>query len=181
MFTNKDEFMLWLYNSFYRDMLSAGERFVHVSYPNREDIIHGAIVSTFQAANENYEKDKLGHHPNIKGWIYRTLYNRLHDEIKKSVRYYSRSNLRPNEELSRMAQIDVFDQWIANEEYRELLDQIKQIRKTPMDHVIYQEYFVEKMSAKEIAKKNVITEGKVKGIIYRMRKRAKKLSQSPSV
>lgn len=175
---SKQEFMFWLYNNFYEDLLSSGERYVHLGYPNREDIIHGAIVNTFQSTNERYEKDKLHSHPNIKGWLYKVYYNRLRDEIKKSARYYRRSDFHPNEELNRMKQVDVFDQWLANEEFTQMLEQIKEIRKTPMDEAVYQDYFVEEMSVKEIADKNNLTEGAVKGIIYRMRKRAKKIKST---
>lgn len=175
VFSGKEEFMHLLYSDFYDDMISSGERYVHSSYPNREDIIHNAIVATFHTAQECYEKDNLYSHPNIRGWIYKVFYNRLRDEIKKSARYYRRSKLHPNEDLNRMTQVDIFDQWLANEEYSHMLEQIKEIRKTPIDEAVYQEYFIEKMSMKEIAEKREMTESTVKSIIYRMRKRAKKL------
>lgn len=171
---NKDAFMRWLYNEFYQPLLSAGDRFVRMSYPNREDIIHDAVVSTFRTADNLYERDDLPNHPNIKGWVFKTFYNKLRDELKKSTRYYKRTKLHPSEKLNRMKQVDVFDQWIENENHRQMLEQIKEIRKTPLDEIVFHDYFIEKMSTTEIAENHGLTDSAVKGIVYRMRKRAKK-------
>lgn len=174
MLSNKKVFMNWLYDELYEALLASGERFVRSSYPNRDDIIHDAIVAVFQTADEHYESDNLESHPNIKGWVYKVFYNRLRKELKKSISYYDRSRFYFGEDMARIKQVEIFDKWLENEEYRQVLQQLKEIARTPLDHVVFHEYFVESKSAKQIANKLNTTEGKVKGIIYRMRKRAKK-------
>lgn len=73
-----------------------------------------------------------------------------------------------------MEQTDIVDQWLTNEVFVQVLDEIKEIRKNPVDEAVFQAYFVEDMSVKEIAAKCGLTESAVKSIVYRMRRRAKK-------
>lgn len=165
----------WLYQEFYEDMILAGMQFIRPSYPNREDMVHDAVVSVFQTAYDICDDVSLSAHPNLRGWIYKTLYNRLRNQLDKAFVFHRKTSAFSEENLKHVAQVDVFDQWATNEEHRQILEQLKSIRKTPQDEVIYHEYFIEEKSSKQIAAELDLTEGAVKAKIYRMRKRAKKL------
>lgn len=168
---NRNTFLTVIYKENYSLLQTICRR--KVGYQtDYSDIIDEAIQETFIQATKDY--DKLKDNPMIKAWLIRTCLNRLMPKIKK-MRFRQKLNAfsldDPNSR--EIADKDLIEEYENNEAfstfYRRLIKML-----TAEEKEVFTAYFIERQTMIAIAYARGISENKVKIIIQRIRRRAKK-------
>jgi RNA polymerase sigma-70 factor (ECF subfamily) len=137
-------------------------------------MVDDCIQETFIKAIVHYEQ--LQSHPNIVGWLVRCCKN----SIKLDLRKYKRrgeivsGSMDTVEHAKSNYEGDAFERWLSKKEALETLDLLYEAL-SPKECAIFQDYFVNDLSAEETADKNGLSKSAVQSGVTRIRKKINKI------
>lgn len=166
---SREAFINALYNEHHRTLTRACQRQLgRVS--NGGDLVDECVQDVFVQAYRSY--DTLLEHPNVPGWLFRTLHNRVLSALRQRKRREKAIALHIDEkEADLPAPVDLLDQWMDREDTRQALERIIGTL-TDKEKLIFDDYFLRDMKMRDIAGKQKTTIGAVKAIIFRIRAKA---------
>ena len=127
------------------------------------------VQEAFIRAAESYEE--LRSHPNIKGWLYKTVEHILHNEQAKNYRRSKMHSFSLDKEDARQVPdaIDVIQAYVDHQDYHERMKKVYQVLNDNQ-LVLFEEHFQNERPLKAITKDQGLAMGTVKSRIYRLRK-----------
>lgn len=127
------------------------------------------VQEAFIRAAESYEE--LRSHPNIKGWLYKTVEHILYNEQAKNYRRSKMHSFSLDKENGRQVPeaIDVIQAYVDQEDYHERMKKVYQVLNDNQ-LVLFEEHFQNERPLKEISKVQGLAIGTVKSRIHRLRK-----------
>lgn len=165
----REEFINILYQDHYRTLVRACQRQLGRT-PGAADLVDECVQDVFVQAYRSY--DTLLEHPNIPGWLFRTLHNRVLSALRQRRRRERMIAMHMEEkEIDLPDQVDMLDRWMDQEDTRQALDRILGTL-TDKEKTIYDDYFLKDMKMRDIADKQQTTVGAVKALIFRIRSKA---------
>lgn len=142
--------------------------------PTYSDLIEDCIQDTFTIAFQEYEK--INAHPNIQAWLIRTCLNRLLPKLKQQRKRFEvvKFSLDDTRYQTEHPQVDVIANHTRIKE-AELFQQNLLRELDKQEKIIYYYYFEENFTMRETGTRLGISEGDIKNILKRIRRRAKKV------
>lgn len=135
--------------------------------PALRDLADDCLQETFYTAAIAYEE--LKSHPNIGGWLHVTANNKMKNELKKRKVRSKMEGAFLNEDLQ--ASINGIEQWQEKVQNDEIIAKIVSAL-TDAERPIFQDFFHENLSIKELSQKYGASEGAIKVRLHRIRKKA---------
>lgn len=141
--------------------------------PLLTDLIDECIQDTFVIAVENYESIKM--HPNIRGWLVRTCMNRLLPAVEKQRRYQRMVECSIDDPSLKECPFEsTLEGTYESHNHKQFLDLL--ISSLSYEEFnIYEEYFLHRLTMKQIAQQYHTNINHIKNIIKRIRRKAKKM------
>ena len=138
------------------------------------DLIEECIQETYLQAVKSYETLKA--HPNPKAWLFKVCINRLlpYAKLQRAHRERFPYSLDDPRSTEQVVSIDVADHISDREAASEMTEEIKATLSTS-EMQIFDARFIKNLSIAETAEATALTQGNVRVIISRIRKKAKKL------
>lgn len=143
--------------------------------PLYRDVINNCLQDTFLLAYQSY--DSLVDHSNIRAWLTRACLNRLlpYVELQRKRMKHEAYSL---DDPQRTAGAKLFDrrasEYPAKKEAAEWISELL-AQLSEQERSIFHLYFLEELSLADIAAIRHCSVGTVKGIIHRIRKKARKM------
>jgi RNA polymerase sigma factor (sigma-70 family) len=168
----RDAYIALLYNKHYDDLRRRCLRFVNYNIAYN-DAIADCIQNTFVLAEQKFQNlEKIDY---LGGWLMITCQHQLQHAIRQ------RKQIKADTVLSLDAEnapaikdsIDYLDEWERKTDAKECIARIYQELTLPEKRVM-RSHFLHGLSAREIAKKDQVTEGSIKAVINRIRTKAKR-------
>lgn len=145
-------------------------------YAGRDVIVRNElediVIETYEIAWERYEE--LRTHPNMMGWLTKTVYNKLDNFNTRGSTRLARRSISVEEEAFFVEDEQAarkFETWAQQEEHREIIDRILKML-TQSEREIFEDYFVRRKTATDIMRKTGTTLSSVRAAIRRIRKKA---------
>lgn len=168
----KDIFIESLYREHYMDLKRYSYHYFR-NDPKFTPYIEDCIQETFTKAMSNYRK--LLTSPNVTGWLVKTCRNELCECLRKHMRYRKHFEGCISVEVeSAAAAHDDLDRWIRRHDAEDDIRRIYQAL-SPLEQVIFDDYYAHDRSLKETAAKHSTTENAVHCGAKRIRKKAESL------
>lgn len=167
-----DQFIDELYRDYYEELHRYCAMQFHFA-PTYMPIVDDIVQEVFIKAHR--ERKALMKHTNKMGWLCVACRNMCRSIVRRDLRRREIIGIAvPLDDYSDHAQqIDDIMRWVEQQEDREVLDALKQTL-TDAERRVYQAYYEEGQSDQEVADTQGMTLVAVRGVLQRIRNKAKK-------
>ena len=164
--------MLELHRQYETALVKACWRHVHYD-PLYLELAEDCVQETFLLLFERY--DQLANHPCMGRWLLLTCMHKLDNALYKRHVREKRAAFSMNEypELSLPERQSNIDRWLDADYAQECIQRVRETL-TEKESTVFEDYFLEGLTAAEIAYKRSVTEGSVKSILRKIRKKARR-------
>lgn len=172
-YNNQEKFIEKLFEEHYSNLERMCRRMLH--FDDRYlDLISECLQETYLQAVESYET--LKNHPEPKAWLYKVCINRLipYAKLQRSRQKHFLCSLDSPDTVEPASPIDVAEQISRKDAAKEMIETIKNTL-SPTELEIFNTRFIENLSITEIAEATSLSQGNVRAVISRIRKKARKL------
>lgn len=160
-----------LYEQYYDALVLRCKRYTAYK-PEAKDMIEDCVQDVFLKVIQNYRK--LVNHPNLTGWLFRACENRMknlaHTQSVRARKHAFSIDAQASPEIVDV--VRAFQRYDDMAEYTECISRIYELLLDE-ERLVFNDYFLQNMSAKEVAERHNTTEGGAKSMIYRIRKKIK--------
>ena len=141
--------------------------------PACADMVDACVQETFLAAFKAC--DTLAAHPNPRGWLVQTCLYRLMDAMAQERKRREQVAFSLDSgQAEKLPGEDTLETHSARQNLRSFFAVLLALL-TPEEKAVFTAYFLEQQTMRDIAAAQQLTENQVKGVIRRIRRRAKKL------
>ena len=167
-----DQFIEELYRNYYEELhryCAMQFHFAPAYMSDVDDIVQDVFIKAYRNRKE------LLAHDNKMGWLCITCRNMCRSIVRRDLRRKELTGVAvPLEDCNDYAQrLDDIMRWVEQQEDREVLESLKQTL-TDMEARVYKAYYEEGQSDHETAENLGMTRVAVRGILQRIRNKAKK-------
>ena len=167
-----DQFIEELYGNYYEELhryCALQFHFASAYMPTVDDIVQDVFIKAYRNRKE------LLAHDNKMGWLCITCRNMCRSIVRRDLRRREITGVVvPLEDCNDYAQrLDDIMRWVEQQEDREVLDALKQTL-TETEACVYKAYYEDGQSDHEVAENLGMTRVAVRGVLQRIRNKAKK-------
>ena len=170
-YSNQERFIEKLFEAHYSNLEQMCRRMLH--FDDRYlDLIGECLQETYLQAVESYEI--LQNHPEPKAWLYKVCINRLipYAKLQRSQQKHFPYSLDAPNAVEPASTIDIAEQITEKDAAEEMIEAIK-ATLSPTELEVFNALFIENHSIPEIAETILLSQGNVRVIISRIRKKAR--------
>ena len=167
-----DQFIEELYRNYYEELhryCAMQFHFAPAYMSTVDDIVQEVFIKAY------CNRKELLAHDNKMGWLCITCRNMCRSIVRRDLRRKELTGIAvPLEECNDYVQrLDDIMRWVEQQEDREVLDALRQ-KLTDTEALVYKAYYAEGQSDWEIAETLGMTHSAVRGVLQRIRNKAKK-------
>lgn len=172
MNVEKNGFIKSLFMEYYDSLILIARRKLSIGlmFPSDlDDQVHSCVNAVFEAAHNDLETLMI--HKNQAGWVYKTLDYRIKHMIRQRTIHGRRHIAMPVDEMDIEDDHDAIERLLERDYIRKLV-----ALKDEREVNVFRLYFVEGRTLKDTAEQTNLRESTVRGIVDRIRTRAKNQS-----
>ena len=172
----RDSFIASLFID-YADFLKK-ECLHYVHYDSRYvSLVDDCIQETFIKAIMNYGKLRV--HPNVAGWLVQCCKNYIRSDMRKQRNRTEIMNASAKADgvVMQGKEMNAFDRWLKREDALDTVALIYELL-SPKERTIFQDYFIQDLSAAETAEKNHLSTSSVQAGVRRIREKIRRILHS---
>ena len=171
--TERDEFLEQLYELYF-DRLVRFCRWYLRAYPDLYYMAEECVQDVFCRATKEYRN--LLDHPDIKGWLFRCSKNRVLNMLTTYFSHLKKTaySIDERDAPELCDPNDSFRSFEENESYHHLIDRLYDVALSDEKAVI-RDFMLHGYSMKEVAERTGKSESAVKSLLFRFRRRFKKI------